>query len=379
MHVRKARVRLAALWLLLPSAVAAAPAEVRLPPGALQYGRCDAPVPRIHGQSDQAFSRRLIAWRGLRPALYGPSVVPDRVEWIAETAPQDELHLVDETTAGVRVAVEAMAAAASGEGLVVLHARSARDAEEAAALLDQVADRSAVVDVTQPPESLWLRDFAGHPVQYGSNGRARLDFQYSVDCVVDDAWSAALGQPLRVPLFVEGGNLLGDGRRCYATHVIAEHNAVSVGAASHRLANVGCAETVWLEPVPATIAHVDVFLAVGDPGVDGRPVFGVAQVDAAIDAQTHEVLERNAQILGQYGRVVRVPVSGVRPLAPVLNVLPFNGVVFVPSLTGESYETTARALQQLYPGRRLVPVPSDGLAALDGGPHCISATVPSAR
>ena len=66
-HVRKARVRLAALWLLLPSAVAAAPAEVRLPPGALQYGRCDAPVPRIHGQSDQAFSRRLIAWRGLHP------------------------------------------------------------------------------------------------------------------------------------------------------------------------------------------------------------------------------------------------------------------------------------------------------------------------
>lgn len=375
MHRSWMRAGLAAL--LTSSVAVASPVadEVPLPVGALQFGHCELPIPGKHGETPEDLARRLIRWRLLRPGTYGPSALPDRLELVPDTAPQDELHLVYEPDADVLPSIVAIARGAAGEGTVVVHARDAHDQNRAEALLGSIP--GVRVQLGDAPETPWLRDFAGANARTGDE-LVRVDFQYSVDCPRDDAWPATLGKPLRVPIWLEGGNLITDGRTCYATDVLALHNGLSTEAMAGALRKVGCSQTVWLEPVPETIAHIDAFLTVGDPGPDG-PVFVLARTPAEVDAETHDALERNAEILARHGTVLRVDVDGTRPLLPLVNVVPFNGVLLVPSFGPAPADTALDTFAQAFPGRRIHLVPSEGLVALDGGPHCLTATVPHAR
>lgn len=369
-----------ALTALLPAlANAAEPAPPRsaLPPGALQFGSCELPIRWDYDRPKEDLARMMLRWRELRPDRYAPTPLPDKVRLVPDTAPQAELHLVWDEWPGVKPALIDMIRAASAEGTVVLHVRDPDQLPRVRDLIDRLAPppRSARIAEIPAPESVWLRDFGGHPVTTAS-GLARIDFRYSVDCPVDDAWPTELGPSLRLPLWVEGGNLLTDGTRCYATDALATDNGLTPEAAARVLASAGCAQTVWLDRVPGTIPHVDPFLALGDPGPDGRPVFALAAVPAELDPETHAALEANAARLAALGTVIRVPVDGARPLPPQLNVQVFNGIVFVPELGDGLTDAILEPLARAWPGRRLVPVPSDGLADLDGGPHCISATVP---
>lgn len=346
-----------------------------LPPGALRFGECEAPLPFREGDDPAAYARKLIAWREAQPERFAASPVPDVVRLIPDVAHQAELHLVYDEDALVIDALKVMIEAASPHGTVVLHVRYPDEVDRAAALLASHGGSGARLALSAPPERIWLRDFAGHPAQT-SAGPARIDFGYTVDCVVDDAWSATLGPVVRVPLWVEGGSLLTDGTRCYVAEQVAPDNGLTAGAAAHELRGVGCVETVWLKTMPETIAHIDPFLALGDPGPGGRPTFLLAAVDAAEDLELHLALEENARRLRAHGEVHRVMVPASRPLAPYLNVLPFNEVVLVPVLRPALDEPSLEVLRLGWPARTLVEVPSQGLASLEGGPHCLSATRP---
>lgn len=341
----------------------------------MQFGSCDGPVPWAEGDDVAAYAQELVRYREARPDTFGSTAIPATVRLVPDTAPQAELHLVFDEDRLVRPALAAMVAAAAPEGTVVLHVRDPIERLRAEWLLATEGNKTARVAESPPPDRIWLRDYAGHPA-VTSDGPARIDFGYTVDCVIDDAWPATLARTVRVPLWLEGGNLLTDGERCYVSETVAADNALSFDNTAAILATVGCPQTVWLMPMPESIAHIDPFFAVGDARADGRPALVLAQVDAALDAEMHAALEENARRLAPYGELVRVPVGHARPFAPQLNVVPFNGVVLVPDLGGGLDEAGWKALQSAWPTRRLVPIPSAGLATLEGGPHCLTATVP---
>lgn len=381
MHLRHWLARASLATALLASSASAAPQSdaapprTPLPPGAFQFGQCQHPLEFQEGDSVEELVYQLQALRTQQPELYGPTALPERVVLVPDTAPQAELHLVYDEDPWVKPALDAMIAAAAPHGTVVLHVRDPSELFRAERLLSRLAPRSGRISTAAAPDSIWLRDFAGHPVQTPT-GPARVDFRYSTDCLVDDAWPNQLGTALRIPLFLEGGNLLTDGTRCYATDVIAHDNGLDLDQTATLLRSAGCTQTVWLRGAPQTISHTDPFLALGDPTPDGRPVFLLARVPAGIDVGTHEVLEENARKLATLGTVLRVDVGEARPLLPVLNVQVFNGVVMVPRFEEPVPEATLEVLQQAWPRRSLAQIPARGLADLDGGPHCIATTVP---
>lgn len=351
-----------------------APSAHPLPSGALKFGHCESPIAYAEGEPPDHFAHELLEWRAARPDRYGYGTLPADIRLIPDTAQQKELHLVFDEDPLVRGAMRAMVSAASPHGTVVLHVRDAVDRPVAQRLLDTLARGNGRISEGVPPEGIWLRDFGGHPVSTAS-GPARLDFDYTVDCVVDDGFPASIEPVVRVPLWVEGGSLLTDGKVCFVADIVASENDLSPAAAAAALKPLGCDETVWLLTMPDSIPHLDPFMAVTDPRPDGRTGFVLADIDAKADPEMHGALEENARRLAPYGEVLRVPVPAGRPIAPQLNVMLFNGVVMVPDL-GSMDARLWLGLQDAWPSRKLVPIPATGLAELEGGPHCVAATVP---
>lgn len=387
------------LWVGLGAAHAAAPAGLALDIANLR----ECPLPdglplyaRQGGDADLA--EGLAQLRAARPDLFGPtSARPAGSGPVADTAPMAELLVVYPAWIDHDESYATLIGHASRHGRV----RVVPLTDEVTTPLERVlassgADLSRVqIDATVPVESVWVRDWGPVPLD-GAGGPAWLDARYSPDCFHNDAYPSARGlvrsgpPVVRSRLFIDGGNLVVDAKgRCYTTRALATRNGLSPSALEAALAReVGCADVVVLEPlVGNVIDHVDMLLA---PTADGALL--LATFDPAEDPDNAAVMARNRAILGAHPRAdgglpllldLPSPAPGWSLDGPVVrtwaNLLPFNGIVFLPAYADAAPDRQAAAVQVVgaaFPGRTVVLVPSDALIRHGGSVHCVARGLP---
>jgi agmatine deiminase len=247
------------------------------------------------------------------------------------------------------------------------------------------------------PVGTWTRDFAPAFVrcfdgtvmicdaEYRFEGRANED-------VVPRALATLLRLPRRrVPLVLEGGNLLSNGwGLALTTSTIVEVNALNgrpYDAAEIRAIldeHYGLSHVVMLEPLMShRTLHVDMFATFTAPDV-----VVVASVDAGVDRDGAGVLDHNADLLSRVrtrGRPLRVERMPMPPYdgqacRTYTNVIYANGALLIPH-----YPNVERRLEQevgatyarLLPGWQLIPIDCGPIVSAGGALRCLSAHVPA--
>ncbi len=367
----------------------------------LEFGNCALPaeLPSVDEADEAQLLSLLHAYRAARPEVFGPTTAPPRaVRAPADFEPKDELHVVFPAWADGQEAAARLIAAAQPEGPVVVHLMFdgyATDLRKALRPWPGAADRLTVRrDLVS---SLWIRDFGGLWVLAGG-ARHLVDGRYHVDCPTEDAWPTLSASHRAWPIYrtdlpLVGGNFLTDGQgTCFTTAALPSR----AGLVPDRLAQelqtwLGCTHTVMLEPLFGDeTEHVDVMLSLADPHT-----LLLASADPRTDPDNHRLLERQAARLaalraadGKPYRVRRVPLApsvphpetGAPAVRSYLNLVPFNGVVLVPTYEGAeaSQRQALEAIREAFPGRRVVGVPADAFMADGGALHCVTWTVPRA-
>jgi agmatine deiminase len=235
-------------------------------------------------------------------------------------------------------------------------------------------------------ESLWMRDYGPVPVRT-SEGPGVLDFAYAPDCPFNDSHPTmsrdGAERVWRSPMVVDGGNLLTDGQgACFSTEALHLEAGVEPSVMEQHLSRwAGCETLVWLEALQSSGApHADMMLT---PTPSGTLL--LASFDPKEDLVNHRVMTRNRQILSDLGRWTLVDLPAPPPRDEHIvrtwnNVLPFNGVLFVPDFRDVPSERLVVAwnrLEEAFPGRELKAIPSDVLLGLGGAVHCIARAEPS--
>lgn len=380
-----------------------APAPDNLP---VRFGDCvfspdiDRLFPPDVELDDDHISRVLTWLRNRHPDTFGFTPAPQgSIRTPGEYEPAASLRLVYPGWDDHDEFYGAIIAGAVGHGQVHIHLLQPRDRWMLRRLLNRfgVSTRQVTIHTAPQIESIWIRDY-GPQVVFVDGEPMIMDGRYNVDCVHDDAMpsriAAAEGMPvLRPPLLLEGGNLLSDGRgTCFVTHHLAEVNQISEAELACLLERYfGYGRVVFLEALTGdVIEHVDMFLSVADPGT-----LLLAEADRLLDPDNHSILEENFARLsalrtarGRPYRIIRVPIppplaynpSNTHPhhVRSYLNLVPFNGVVLVPVFQADlSLEEEAlRRIASAFPGREIVPIPADTVAASYGAVHCVTQTSP---
>lgn len=343
---------------------------------------------------DVELAVEMLALRDMDPWTFAPTgPPPPSVRPVPDLARMDTLHLVFPPWPDHTETYAVLLREATREGRVHVQALDAEARARLGALLareDLARDRLTVTEGR--PETLWIRDYGPVPVEVGG-APGWVDFRYSADCIDNDAWPtrtapASLdGRVWRAPLYLDGGNLAVDpAGRCYTTTAAAEDNRMDEPTLRAALITwLGCSEVAVLEPLQgAVIDHVDMLLA----PASGDTLL-LAAFDASEDPRNHAVMARNRQRLAALaGPPTLVAVPSPPPgeideegalVRTWVNLLPFNGVVFVPTYAdqGSGRWQAARArIAAAYPDRRVVPVPSDVIIRERGAVHCIGRATP---
>lgn len=341
------------------------------------------------------------------PATAAPptTTAPARPCLIAEFESQAALVLAaaetDEATLDVILRVAVAAAARS----VVLVLASNDDEEQI--LLDHLAkpapcrSRRHPIHVVQVPhDTHWTRDYGPITLLDSERNPVMLDFEYAgvgtttaddraQDELVPFFLADLLDTPcVRVPLLVDGGNLLTNGAGVGATtSALLEENREfgrKDAATVRQLQGVlGLRELVILEPLEEEpTRHVDMFVT-----FTGRRDVVVARVDPRRDPINAARLDENARVLANvrtaHGplRVIRIPMPRMSDglWRSYTNVIYLNGAVLVPS-----YRDVAPAVERevhaayrrLLPGWEVVPVDCTALITGGGALRCISMAIP---
>ena len=155
--------------------------------------------------------------------------------------------------------------------------------------------------------------------------------------------------------------------------------------------NLGLRKIIWLPGIKGqdiTDAHVDFYARFAEPGVV------IANLDNDPDSYDFAVTRRHLDILkaatDAAGR--RLQVHTLSPpqqprdsvytreadyAAGYINFLPINGAVIAPEFGDAEADTRCRdLLKSLYPGREVVQINIDPIAAGGGGIHCVSKNLP---
>ena len=156
---------------------------------------------------------------------------------------------------------------------------------------------------------------------------------------------------------------------------------------------LGLRKIIWLPGIKGkdiTDAHVDFYARFAAPGVV------VANLDNDPDSYDHEVTLKHLEILRNAtdadGRKLQVHTMSP-PLKPrrskfnednpdfaagYINYFVINGAVIAPQFGDRSADEQARALLvKLYPGRKVVQLDIDAIAAGGGGIHCVTNQCPA--
>lgn len=247
------------------------------------------------------------------------------------------------------------------------------------------------------PVGTWTRDFAPSFVRWWDGTTLICDHEYAFEGRAnEDVVAAALAALLRVPrrrvpLVLEGGNLLSNGAGLgVSTTALVEVNRLhGRGYDATRVCELlgehyGLSQVVLLEPLLGhRTLHVDNFVTFAGPDVAV-----VAAGDARRDPETAALLDRNAAALAQVrtrgGRPLRVeripmPPYGGDACRSYTNVIYANGAVLVPHYPGVDGGLEREVLLsygRLLPGWDVLQVDCGPLLQGQGGLRCLSAHVP---
>ncbi len=252
----------------------------------------------------------------------------------------------------------------------------------------------------------WMRDIGPVFVKGSDSKRAAVDFNFNgwggrqthaLDSkVAARVTRVADARLLNTSLVLEGGGIEVDGT---GTAIITESCMLNAnrnpGISKSELeaqfkALLGVEKVIWLPGIRGrdiTDGHTDFYARFTEPGVV------VAHLDTDPTSYDHEVTRRHLEILRSAtdasGRRLEVVVleapAQVRPqyesdsfAAGYINFYVCNGAVIAPQFGDARADDTARqVLRDLYPGREVVQLNIDGIAAGGGGIHCLTQQEPA--
>ena len=259
--------------------------------------------------------------------------------------------------------------------------------------------------VVCPHDDLWMRDTGPVFVVNEKGARGAVDFnfngwggkqEHSQDAEVA-SFIAHRAEAIRVetPLVVEGGGIEVDGQ---GTALITESCVLNEnrnpGLDKPRCEQelkrlLGVEKIIWLPGIRGkdiTDGHTDFYARFAGPGVviagyDPDP----RSIDHAVTKRHLEILRRTTDSQGRPLEVVVLEApSRIRETyasddfaAGYVNFYVCNGAVIVPEFGDPKADATARReLQNAFPGREVVPIAIDGIAAGGGGIHCTTQQEP---
>ncbi len=261
--------------------------------------------------------------------------------------------------------------------------------------------------VVCPLDDLWMRDTGPVFVLTKNGGKAGVDFNFNgwgqkQDFDNDARVAAFVAQRagagyIQSNLVLEGGGIEVDGHgTAIVTEscVLNENRNPGVGKTQceqelKRL--LGLKKVIWLPGVKGkdiTDGHTDFYARFARPGLV------IAGFDPDPQSFDHAVTQRHLEILrtatDAQGHKLEIVVleapSSVRPAfasddfaAGYINFYVCNGAVIAPEFGDPRTDTAARlALQKTFPGRVVVQIAIDGIAAGGGGIHCTTQQEPRA-
>ncbi len=262
--------------------------------------------------------------------------------------------------------------------------------QDADAVLDALRYAGVAVDrvslINVPIDSVWMRDYGPLGARYADGSLALIDTTYFAGGADDDVPQRVSellfpDRPLlRVPVRVEGGNLLSDGRgRCITTTVAYFGLSMTqrVAARVRMGLELGCHELVVLEPLMREeTGHADMFAMVTGPG---RVLVGTYDPDD--DPDNAAILDANAQRLRRAGFAVGrlpMPTNTDGRFRSYTNALPLNDMVLVPVYADDLIREREAldAIAAAFPQREIIAIESAGIISLAGAVHCASMGVP---
>ncbi len=277
----------------------------------------------------------------------------------------------------------------------------ADDLEVARELLDPKVDI-----MTVGIDDLWIRDTGPVFVTSQGGALAGVDFNFNgwgdkqehgQDQQVAAAVTAeAKARPIRSRLVLEGGALEVDGE---GTAIITEScvlndnrnpdwskDAVEGVLKEH----LGVEKVIWLPGIAGrdiTDGHTDFYARFVAPG------HVVAALDEDPESYDHDVTKRHLEILRTASDAKGRPLAVTTLTAPktlraenptedfaagYINFYLVNGGVIAPEFgDSEADQAAYDTLQELFPGRKVVQVNIDGIAAGGGGIHCSTQQQPA--
>jgi agmatine deiminase len=260
------------------------------------------------------------------------------------------------------------------------------------------------VDVLELPiDDSWIRDNGPIFVTDGAGGVAVVDFRFNSwgqkyapwdkDAAVSARLAAHFGMRRYATDFVlEGGSFFVDGEGTLYTTEQCLLNPNRNPALTrdeiewHLREYLGVETVIWLQAFEDrdTDGHVDGIAQVVRPGT--------IVLEMPTDPSNHNFAhaKRNAELLEQVrdARGRKVEVLGLEPTTwvrvgtldveiPYANFYLPNGGVVVPTAGVPQDEEAIERLSDIFPDRKVVPVPGAVLEFGGGGPHCITQQVPA--
>ncbi|UVL90141.1 agmatine deiminase family protein [Pseudomonas sichuanensis] len=258
-------------------------------------------------------------------------------------------------------------------------------------------------------DDIWMRDIGANLVLDDDGALGAVDFnfngwggkqQHRYDAKLAARVAKLAGaQYQRSELVGEGGGIEVDG---HGTGIMTESSWInrnrnpdwSKAEVEEELkARLGLRKIIWLPGIKGkdiTDAHVDFYARFAAPGVV------VANLDNDPDSYDYAVTRKHLEILQNAtdadGRKLQVHTLSP-PLKPrsnkfskgnpdfaagYINYFVINGAVIAPQFGDRTADEKARALLvQLYPGRTVVQLDIDAIAAGGGGIHCVTNQCPA--
>ena len=281
-----------------------------------------------------------------------------------------------------------------------------REAEQA--LARQLCGEQNTRFIVAELDDIWLRDTGGVFVQNSEGELGLVDFNFNgwgdkqeheQDAGVAELVSKqADAHYLQSKLTGEGGGIEVDGN---GTAILTEscwlNSNRNPGVSKAQLeaelkANLGLRKIIWLPGIKGkdiTDAHVDFYARFVRPGVV------VVNLDNDPESHDYEVTRQHMTILKQATDAdgnklelhVLPPPLDVRDnrfsrsrdfAAGYINYLPINGAVIAPEFGDKAADSYCHELlTRLYPGRQIVQINIDPVAAGGGGIHCITLHQPA--
>ena len=322
---------------------------------------------------------------------------PHRAMWLGFPSHED---LWEDNLAPAQDEVEALARALAGPGGERVRLMTGSDAGEAEARR-RLGGVAGIEIVPGRFGDVWLRDtgpiFLGPDacVGFRFNGwGGKYDLPYD-DEVAAQVAGAAGATLLQSEAVLEGGALDHDGegtvlttRQCLLnpnrnagwTEAVAE-------AALAR--DLGAQKVLWLGDGlqnDHTDGHVDNLARFAAPGVVVCPMaFGRGDPNAGVYDAAAEALSGMTDAAGRRLRVVRIPSPGWIEAGGVggvpashMNFIIANQAVILPVYgEGLAASLAAQGLAEVFPDRKIIPLPSNALLTGGGSFHCISQQEPA--